>query len=163
MAAYSVAFAFFFVMQTGDLGTLLGRVDVPRDQPLSSPLQAVLVPPRYADLLTATIQQRLDWQWEAHKPQFVRDPLAFLDVLSNTYRESAVEIMTQIRRDFRDGSNDWIKETSSNGTFQFDRIPPGTYMLFVFGRVDGQERVWFQSIEIKASSNFILELGKPVS
>jgi hypothetical protein len=141
---------------------LAGRVTLPTEVTLSQPLQVVLFPPEYSDLWETEVQRRLDGYWERYKPAFAQRKEFFAEVSLMAYREATQYVVTRMRREVPAKLAELVQNTSPEGRFEFKNIPLGIYKVVALGRVDGQELLWQESVDLNSPLPQFLQLKKRI-
>jgi hypothetical protein len=155
----SILLGFAQVSQTG---TVIGLVKLPGGKP-SPAARVVLLPPKYTEVWSRQVQQRLDNYWETFKPEFAVNKEHFADYYKLAHSESLRYVMTAMRRDLGDGATKYIKETASTGEFQFGGIPFASYQLLVQGMAAGEDIIWSRTVDVQTNVPIFVDLDRPVS
>ena len=141
-----------------ETGILAGRVTLPAETALSQPLQVILFPPDYSDLWESEVQKRLDGYWERYKPAFIQKKEFFAEVSLMAYREATQFVLTRMRREIPAKLADLVQNASPEGRFEFKGFPLGTYKVVALGRIDGQDVLWQESVDLNSSIPQFLQL-----
>ena len=89
--------------------------------------------------------------------------LLAVPMVLETLMESLRYVIATMRRELGDGASKYIKETSSNGQFEFRGIPFGTYQMLVQAMADGEDIIWSRTVDVQTKIPIFVDLGKPVS
>jgi hypothetical protein len=149
--------------QASPTGTVTGIVKLPES---AKPLQAarvVLLPPKYIEVWNKQVQQRLDNYWELFKPEFAVNKEHFTDFNRIAYLEAFQYVASTMRRELGDGASSLVKESPSNGQFEFRGVPFGTYQILVQAVSNGKDVVWSRPVDVQSEIPMFVDLGKPVS
>jgi hypothetical protein len=152
--------AFLLVQQPQVSGTIAGTVPALPSQKLPAPIQVILLSAEYSDLWNSDVQKRLDVYWERYKPAFARQKEFFYQVSKQAQREATNYIVRRMRRDTSTNSADYVKEASSDGSFEFRNIPYGEYKVLAIGKIAGDDVMWQESVDVRTPIPQFLRLKK---
>jgi hypothetical protein len=152
----------FGFLQVAETGTIIGLVKLPGGKP-GQAARVVLLPPKYTEVWNRQVQQRLDNYWETFKPEFAVNKERFADFHRLARVEALRYVIAIMRRDLGDGASKYIKETPSNGQFEYRGIPFGTYQLLVQAAANGEDITWSRTIDVQTEIPIFVDLDKPVS
>jgi hypothetical protein len=141
-------------------GTIAGTVSALPSQKLPAPIQVILLSPEYNDLWNSDVQKRLDVYWERYKPTFARQKESFYQVSKQAQREATNYIVRRMRRDSSTNSSNYLKEASSDGTFEFRNVPYGEYRVLAIGKISGEDVIWQESVDVRSPIPQFLRLKK---
>ena len=150
------------VVQISETGTIIGLVKLPDGKP-GQAARVVVLPPKYTEVWNKQVQQRLDNYWETYKPEFAANKDHFANFYRLAHEESLRYVIATMRRELGDGASKYIKDTPSNGQFEFRGIPFGTYQLLVQAMADGEDIIWSRTVDVQTKIPIFVDLGKPVS
>src|SRR5215470_8296403 len=136
------------LIQATQTGTVTGVVKLPNGSKPTQTAQAVLLPPKYADMWNKQVQQRVDNYWEIYKPELLVNKEHVTEIYRMAHVESFRYVTSTMRRELGEGASKFIKETSANSQFEFHGIPLGTYQLLVGTTAGGQEVVWSRTVDV---------------
>jgi hypothetical protein len=155
--------ALLSLIQATQTGTVTGVVKLPDGSRPTQTAQAVLLPQKFADMWNKQLQQRLDTYWEIYKEELY----VHKDHVTEIYRMANLDafryITSAMRRELGDGASKFIKDSSTNGQFEFRGIPLGTYQLLVRTSTAGQDLVWSRTVDVDSDVPVFADLGQPVS
>ncbi len=142
-------------------GVIAGTVVAPSAvrQP-AAPVRVILLSPHYTTLWNSDVQKRLDAYWERYKPAFANQKEFFFEVSRMAHEEATNYVVTRMRRDSSGNISDYFKETSSDGKFEFNNVPFGEYKILAIGKVDNQNVIWQESVDVRSPIPQFLELKK---
>jgi hypothetical protein len=143
-------------------GIVAGIVKTPEQQKLSQPAQVILLSPKYANLWSTDVQQRLDVYWERYKPAFAIQKEFFFEVSRMAQKEAINNIIARMRRDPSSNVADYLQETTTEGKFEFKHIPLGEYKILALGKIGDQDVIWQDSVQVQSPIPQFLELTKRV-
>jgi hypothetical protein len=143
-------------------GVIAGSVTVPVDHPLSQPVQVILLSTRYADLWDTDVQKRLDMYWERYKPAFAQNKEYFLEISRKAQIEALDYVIARMRRDKPNNIDDYVKQVSADGKFEFKSVPFGAYKIVAVGKAQNAELFWQESVDVRTPLPQFLELKKPL-
>src|SRR5262245_24037900 len=110
--------------------------------------RVVLLPPKYIELWNRQVQQRIDNYWETFKPEIFANKNMFAELDRMAHAEAMSYVTSTLRRDMGSESDQFIKQSSSGGQFEFRTVPLGSYQLLVHVNVDGRDVLWSHTIEV---------------
>ena len=158
-AVLSIVIGVFQVAQTG---TVIGLVKTPSGKPAQA-ARVVLLPPNYTDLWNRQVQQRLDSYWEEYKPDLLANKARVPDIYRMAHSQSLRYVINTMQHELGEDASKYIKETTSNGQFEFRSVPFGTYQLLVQAMTDGESITWSRIVDVDLNVPIFVDLGKPIS
>lgn len=144
--------------KTAGSGIIVGSVYPPGSLTVSEPLQIVLLSPPYVELWEGDLQKRLDSYWERYKPAFAQNKEYFTEISRMAYLDSIQFVVNRIRRDLREKAAAFIRQSSSEGRFEFKDVPFGDYKVIAMGRASSQNFIWQEPIAVQSSIPQFIEL-----
>src|SRR6266850_2475658 len=135
-------FLFLLAQKPVQTGFIAGMVKAPDQQKISQPVQVVLLSPKYANLWSTDVQQRLDVYWERYKPAFAIQKEFFFEVSRMAQKEAITNIVMRMRRDSSSNVADYVQETTPEGKFEFKHVPFGEYKILALGKIGDQDVIW---------------------
>lgn len=152
----------FAQQPTAQTGIIAGTVMPPAHQPLTQPIQVILLSPRYANLWDTDVQKRLDMYWERYKPAFVQNKEFFVEISRRAHIEALDYVITRMRRDASSSVSDYVREATKDGKFEFKSVPFGEYKILAVGKAQNLDLVWQESVDVRNPIPQFLELKKPL-
>ena len=151
------------LLQSAGAGTVVGIVKLPNsDKPVQG-ARVVLLPPNYVETWNKQVQQRLDNYWETFKPAIFANKDHYADVDRVAHEEAMNSVVSTMRRELGSAANQFIKQASATGQFEFPDVPFGTYQILIQAAVDGRDFLWARPVHVRAGIPIFVDLGKPLS
>ena len=151
------------LLQSAGTGTVVGIVKLPNsDKPVQG-ARVVLLPPNYVETWNKQVQQRLDNYWETFKPAIFANKDHYADVDRVAHEEAMNSVVSTMRRELGSAANQFIKQASATGQFEFPDVPFGTYQILIQAAVDGRDFLWARPVHVRAGIPIFVDLGKPLS
>lgn len=162
LKAFLMAAALLLAGQKPEETGIIAGVVAPQQQEISQPVQVILLSSRYTNLWNSDVQKRLDVYWETYKPAFAAQKDFFVQVSRQAHREATSYVLTRMRRDPSTDVSHYLKETSSDGKFEFKNVPFGEYKVLAVGKVGDQEMMWQEFVDVRDAIPQFLEVKKRV-
>jgi hypothetical protein len=141
---------------------IAGAVTAPPERAISRPLRVILIPPQYLDLWNIEVQRRLDYFWQEHTIAFAKRRELFFQFSRRAHKDATEYVLTRMRRDPFEDFSEYQAKTSASGVFEFRNVPLGEYKILAVGEIDGQDVVWHESLDVRSTVPYFLELKKRV-
>ena len=135
----------------GDLGTIMGFIEPPSETNGPNMPQALLLPQRWIDLWNSDLQKRLDSYFNRYRYVFARNPESFNKVSDMAHRDAIFSLIGRMEKELADQFTDLFKSVSSEGHFQFDKIPLGAYKIIIIANPKTRPLMWIEDIELNSS------------
>jgi hypothetical protein len=161
----SLAFSVFLgVFQTLHTGAVVGLVKLPNSSKPAPGAHVILLPPKYTEMWTRQVQQRLDNYWEMFKPELAVKKEHITDIYRMVHVEAFQSVTSTMRRELgSEGASRFMKDASPAGQFEFRGIPLATYQILAETTSGYQDVVWSRTIDVDSDVPVFVDLGQPVS
>jgi len=137
-----------------ELGIIAGTISPSHES------KVILLTPQYAALWTSDVQKRLDMYWERYKPAFAAKKEFFFEVSKMAQRDSLDFVLSRMQHDPRLQSSSFIKNTGSDGKFEFKDVPVGEYKVIALTKSGADEDLLQESVEVTGSVPQFVRLKK---
>jgi hypothetical protein len=149
-------------VQLDQTGIIAGAVIPPPEHRISEPLQVILLSSRYTNVWNTDVQKRLDAYWEIYKNALKSRRDLFSEVSKQAQWEATTYVLMRMRGDSSHNLSDYLQETSSDGKFEFKKVPFGEYKILAVGKLGSEEVMWQEFVDVRSQIPQFLELNKRV-
>jgi hypothetical protein len=147
-----------FGQERAEIGIVVGHVSLSDDIEDSARIQAVLMSGQWTSVWNSQVQQRIDNYFAVNSVAINQNPDLFSLISTRAQREAIQFVMSQMQQTLGAEFNDSVVDVSSVGSFEFPRVPFGTYRIIVVGQVGEEQRIWSGTVTVRSEIPEFVEI-----
>ena len=144
--------------ERAEIGIVVGHVSLSDGIEDGARIQAVLMSGQWTSVWNSQVQQRIDNYFAVNSAAINQNPDLFSLISTRAQREAIQFVMSQMQQTLGAEFTDSVVDVSSVGSFEFARVPFGTYRIVVVGQVGEEQRIWSGTVTVRSEIPEFVEI-----
>ncbi len=131
-------------------GTIAGHVPILPDAGVSGTPQVVLMSSGWAERWNGDVQQRIDRYFNLYRVAVAEDPALFDEISAMARRDAVVSLVSQMQQALGLEFQDYVREVSPDGRFEFTGVPLGEHKVVVLAEAGKGSLIWAETVNVRS-------------